>query len=247
MNTFVRQVAGLKCRFINALPDDTLPRMLVVLCHGFGASGDDLVDLAPSLIGSSQRIARNCQFVFPEAPVDLGPLGMPGGRAWWPINMARLAQMNQTKNYEELTRLRPDGMLAASEQLAAAVSDIQQQLEITDSMTVLGGFSQGAMVSTDVALRHQKSPAVLALFSGTLLDRDDWERLANEHNGCVVMQSHGTDDPVLPFAVARQLHELLKQQGFTAEFIEFPGGHTIPLAALQRFSQRLQQVLADPA
>ena len=79
MNTSTKIVAGLKCRFVDALPDNESPQMLVILNHGFGASGDDLVDLAPSLIGSSQRIAANCLFVFPEAPVDLGPLGMPGG------------------------------------------------------------------------------------------------------------------------------------------------------------------------
>jgi phospholipase/carboxylesterase len=245
MNTSQEKIAGLRCQLVDALPDGESPRLLVILNHGFGASGDDLVDLAPALIGSSQRIARNSLFVFPEAPVDLTPMGMPGGRAWWPINMAQLAEINQTRDFEQLSRLQPEGMRVASEQLAATVAELQKRYDIPDQMTVLGGFSQGAMVSTDVTVRIGVCPALLVLFSGTLLNRDAWEEKAAKHPGCDVLQSHGTEDPLLPYETAVQLQQLLKDNGFKTEFIEFAGGHTIPMAALQRFSQRLQVLLAD--
>lgn len=245
MRRTVQSFAGLTCRIVDAFPDDRRPSMLVVLCHGFGAPGNDLVSLAPALLGSSQRLALKCRFVFPEAPIDLGPMGMPGGRAWWPINMARLAAMNQTHDFDELTALRPDGMLAASEQLGAALTEIQKESGVDDASTMIGGFSQGAMVSTDLVLRHHRVPAAMLLFSGTLLDRDDWSRLAAEHPGCHVLQSHADDDPILPLSAAVSLHEMLQQNGFTGDLIEFSGGHTIPHPALQQLSLLLQQKLSE--
>ena len=91
MNSNVEEFSGLKCIVIDALPTDTKPTGIVVLCHGFGAPGSDLAGLAPELLSYDDTIATRYRFYFPEAPIDLAPMGMPGGRAWWPINMARLA------------------------------------------------------------------------------------------------------------------------------------------------------------
>ena len=54
------------------------PEGAVVLCHGFGAGGDDLVPLHRELCGLDPRLERQ-RFIFPEAPLSLGP----GSRAWW--------------------------------------------------------------------------------------------------------------------------------------------------------------------
>lgn len=233
----------LTCRIVDAIPVGETPKLLVILNHGFGASGEDLVDLAPWLCESDQRVADSCRFVFPEAPIDLGPMGMPGGRAWWPINMARLAEINQTRDFDQLTTLRPDGMTEASQKLADAVTVLQSGCGLTDAATVLGGFSQGAMVSTDVVLRRGFAPALLTLFSGTLLCRQEWADLAAAHVGCRVLQSHGKVDPILPLLPATQLRDLLTQNKFTVEFCEFYGPHTIPEPVLERFGRLLSELL----
>lgn len=244
MHIELRTFAGLKCRILETgTGPQKSPRFLIILNHGFGAPGDDLVDIGGWLSESSDQLGERCTFVFPAAPVDLGPMGMPGGRAWWQINMARLAAINQTKDFEELTLLKPDGLLEASQQLAEAIREMQRSFGATDSQTVLGGFSQGAMVSTDVTLRHGIQPALLLLFSGTLICRDEWRKLAAQHGGCRVFQSHGLYDPVLPFSPAKDLEALLRESGFPVEFLEFAGQHTIPLAALQKSSQILTEIL----
>ncbi|MEZ6062349.1 MAG: hypothetical protein R3C19_18560 [Planctomycetaceae bacterium] len=244
INRSTQKFGTLQCRVVDSLPSGTPPSHLVVLCHGFGAPGHDLVDLGPFLLESDPELAGACRFVFPEAPVDLAPLGMPGGRAWWPINMARLAEINQTSDYEKLTNVRPDGLLEASESLADAVKAMQQAFALNDASTVIGGFSQGAMVATDVALRHGIRPALLTLFSGTLLCRDEWTRMAAEHPGCPVFQSHGTLDPLLPFAPAEWLRDMLQAAGFEVEFQSFRGPHTIPIEALKRVAGRLTEAVA---
>ena len=239
MNTSIVDYAGLTCRVIDDLDVGATPELVVVLCHGYGASGADLADFGPHLIQGSPKIAQRCRFVFPEAPQDLTPLGMPGGRAWWPINMAQLAEAQQTRSYEVLTTVEPDGLQEASEQLANAVKEIQEASGVDDSSTVMGGFSQGAMVSTDVVLRRKLTPAQLVIFSGTLLCRDDWTRMAQEHSGCAVLQSHGKQDVVLPYAPSEWLRDMLSDNGFTVDFQPFNGPHTIPMRVLQNFAATL--------
>ena len=228
LNSAVEVFSGLRCQVVDRLKPGTVATKLVVLSHGFGAPGDDLVGLAPFLLDSSETVAATCRFVFPVAPIDLTPMGMPGGRAWWPINMAKLAEVNQTGDYDELTKLLPDGMLAASQQLSDALREMQTQYGLDDSTTVLGGFSQGAMLSTDVALRHGVVPKHLVLFSGTVLCSAEWQQFAAEHAGCPVLQSHGRQDMVLPFPPAESLRDLLARNGFDVNFCPFNGPHTIP-------------------
>ena len=186
-----------------------------------------------------EAIAAQYRFVFPEAPIDLGPMGMPGGRAWWPINMAQLAQMHQTRSYEELTKVLPDGMNEAADQLLNAVRMIQQENGVDDAATIVGGFSQGAMVSTDITLRGGLVPKHLVLFSGTLLCEETWKSAATAHAGCSVLQSHGRQDMVLPFAAAEWLRDMLTETGFATEFVPFNGPHTIDGQVLRRFAELL--------
>ena len=232
LNTTTATYSGLKCRIIDSLPAGQSPSKMVVLCHGFGAPGDDLAAFGPHLIGSSESIAETCRFVFPEAPIDLGPMGMPGGRAWWPINMSQLAEINQTRDYEKLSSIVPPGMRDASTQLHLAIQEIMAAGSAAGASLVLGGFSQGAMISTDVVLHHRLEPSQLVLFSGTLLCRDEWTAAAASHPGCPVLQSHGRQDNVLPFQPAEWLRDLLKDADFDVNFQAFNGYHEIPRPVL---------------
>ena len=241
----VRRFGSLTCRVVQSANLDTTQSLLVILNHGFGASGEDLVDFAPWLMDASAAVSDRVRFVFPEAPIDLAPAGMPGGRAWWPINMAKLAEMNQTRDFSELTHLDPPGMQQATSLLATAVQEMRQEWQLAESQCVLGGFSQGAMVSTNLTLESALQPALLVLFSGTLLHRERWRQLAQDHPGCPVLQFHGDQDQILPIQPARELSELLSTAGFSVEFQQFRGPHTIPMQALGRFQERLEQILAD--
>ena len=111
---------------------------------------------------------------------------------------------------------------------------------VEEDSIVLGGFSQGAMVSTHLTLSTGFRPALLALFSGTLLCRDEWTRLAIAHPHCSVLQSHGHEDPLLPWGAAMELSQMLSDAGFDVDFVPFHGGHTIPMNVLQKLSERLE-------
>ncbi|MEZ6132709.1 MAG: hypothetical protein R3C59_28920 [Planctomycetaceae bacterium] len=239
LNNTLQTFAGLQCRVLDLLPKGQPPSHLIVVCHGFGASMDDLASFAPYLFQTNTATGDRCRFVFPNAPMDLGPLGMPGGRAWWEINMARLAMINQTRNYQELTTVVPDGLIKASQQLADAVREMQTTFELNDASTTLAGFSQGAMISTDLVLRHNFVPQRLCIFSGMLICADDWTKFAQRHTGCPVLQSHGRYDMVLPFEPAESLRDMLTASGFDVTFLPFDADHTIPIDVLDHWAALL--------
>ena len=242
MHARQQQFGSLQTVVVDALPPGTAPTLLVVLSHGFGAPGDDLVGLGVSLLDSSPELAQHCRFVFPAAPQDLDEFGMPGGRAWWLINMARLMQMQQTRDFKLLTQHRPPGMTEATLELQNALRQMQSEWGIKDDQLVIGGFSQGAMVSTSLILESGLCPALLVILSGSLLDAPNWQKLAEQHAGCPVLLSHGSYDDILPQSAGEDLAQLLLQSGFTVDIHRFPGGHTIPMTVLETLGSRLEQL-----
>ena len=221
------------------------PVVSVVMCHGFGAPGDDLVGLADEWIARLGEDAGRCRFVFPAAPHDLAALGMPGGRAWWPINVARLAELAMADRFDELYDVRPPGMDEASEQLSASVAAVLRETGDGSGPLILGGFSQGAMVSMDVALRLPHPPAALFQFSGTLLCRDRWRAAIDRLARSAVLVTHGRQDPILPYSAAEDLRELLSGGGVDVDFVGFDGPHTIHAGGVDRSVTLLRKVIAS--
>ncbi len=212
---------------------------VVVLCHGFGAPGSDLVGLGRALSSLEPALAR-VRFHFPAAPLSLGGLGYGDARAWWMIDFEALEALKaqHPDALREFRKLEPEGMGAARKALNAMVHAAMNASGLPFSKLVLGGFSQGAMATTDLALRLEEAPAGLVALSGTLLLEDVWRQKAKARAGLTVFQSHGRFDPILPFTAARALEALLTEQGLAVDFHAFDGGHEIPqpvLVALARF------------
>jgi len=240
-----RELGGLKCHVADALAEGEKPSLAVVLNHGYGAPGDDLAPLGAELLRTDPAIEKGVRFYFPSAVLDLGPIGMPGGRAWWHLDMQRLVTAAQTGRWDELRTAVPSGIDAARERLTALVEEVRTETGLPYSRLVLGGFSQGAMLTTDVALRLPEPVAALCLASGSLIAEPQWSRLAAEQRPLRVLQSHGRQDPILPFFGAEALRDILTRNGHQVEFIPFNGGHTIPWQVLQAFSRLLTELAAS--
>lgn len=224
------------------LPDGPTPPSLgVVLCHGFGAPGEDLVGLGPELLERHPELTGRVAFAFPSGPVDLASFGMPGGRAWWMLQMEHLAalQRGDPSVREQFRDSVPDGLAPARRALLGALEAFEQATGLPRSRMVLGGFSQGAMLTCDTALRLEEAPAALALLSGTLICESQWRAKAAGRAGLRVLQSHGRQDPILPLSLADALRALLSDAGLQVDFVPFEGGHTIPEPALARLGALL--------
>lgn len=210
---------------------------LVVLLHGFGAPGNDLVGLEAAL-----TLPPQVRILYPAAPIALGgPYG--DGRAWWMLDVAALAQ--RALREEEVDRRAevPEGLAQAREQLRACLDEACKALSPPDDGLVLGGFSQGSMLSCDLALHDDRPLAGLVLLSSTLIAQDVWVPRMPKRAGLKVFQSHGSSDPVLPLIGATQLAERLAQAGVVGDMIEFTGGHEIPMPVLKALSSFLHHVL----
>ena len=220
------ELAGLTARIVDRSKSET--PTTVVLLHGIGAPGDDLVSLA-------DVIDAPVRFVFPEAPLELG--GLYGdSRAWWLLDLARLEEELRRGAPRDRRNEIPDGLPAARTQVLRLLEQVESRLPT--SKLVLGGFSQGAMLSLDVALHRDKPPDALILMSGTLLAASEWQPRMPKLRGLPVLQSHGRADGLLPFGIAEVLRDQLRAAGAAVEWHDFVGGHEIPmtvLAAATRF------------
>jgi len=201
-------------------------RGLLVLCHGFGAPGTDLVGLGPELAHFNKALGHDVPMVFPEAPIDLGPMYM-GGRAWWNINVGRFEQANSAEELLAIAAEEPEGLKSARRKLMHTLEVLMQQTGLPMSRIVLGGFSQGSMLATDVALRSEEAPAALCVYSGALIAKDAWAARAPHRQGLKVLQTHGRQDPILPLPLATALCEMLTEAGLEVDFSVFEGPHTI--------------------
>ncbi|VDC30843.1 alpha/beta hydrolase [Pseudogemmobacter humi] len=171
-------------------------RSLVVLLHGYGADGNDLLGLgdvlAPHLPGTA--------FVAPDAPEPCA--GNPFGRQWFPIPWL-------DGSSEEAARA---GLLAAAQDLNGFLEARLLDEGLGPEALALVGFSQGAMMSLHVAPRRDAPVAAIVAISGRLLVP---ELLAAEAKvKPPVLLIHGDQDPMVPFAEMDLSGQALTGAGF---------------------------------
>lgn len=233
MTTTRLSIAGLTTRIVE--PREAGPAATtVVLLHGFGAPGDDLVSLAEALAPH----APTTRFVFPEAPLELG--GLYGdSRAWWLLDLARLEEELRRGTPRDRRDELPEGLPSARAHVSRLLDQLTARFTIPADRLVLGGFSQGAMLSLDVALHRTAPPAALVLMSGTLIAESAWAPRLPTLAGVPVLMSHGRSDGLLPFGVAELLRDKLAAAGSVVDWHPFLGGHEIPSVVLAAFARFL--------
>jgi phospholipase/carboxylesterase len=241
---------SLDCYVVDAGDGQPPPSALVILCHGYGAPGSDLVGIVAEWIRLLGPSASKFRFLCPIAPHSLAEMGLPTGRAWWQLNMAQLMDAIDAKRFDEMHRQTPPGLeearRALSELVNLALEELAGQLDcdVDRVPLAIGGFSQGAMLAMDVALRGSiPSPDLLIQFSGMLICQPQWTAALSRLDRTRVYQSHGTIDPILPFASAERLRDLLAASGVESQFHPFRGQHTIDGEAIAATAAALQQLV----
>ena len=204
----------------------------MVLLHGYGAPGDDLVGLFRVL-----RVPREVRFAFPEAPLAPPELASYGGRAWWPIDMAALQRAAVGGQPRDRSLESPAGLPAAHAQIVQVLDGLEAELSVAAGSLILGGFSQGAMLACDVALRTARPLAGLVLLSSTLLSRAEWQPLMAARAGLPVLQTHGRSDALLPHDRAIELRDLMLEAGLKVQWHDFPGAHEVPSSVISRLNE----------
>ena len=216
--------AGLSVRTAGASKN---PTQVVVMLHGWGASGDDLVPLSQVLAAPGRL------FVFPEAPL----VTMGGGRAWWHLDLARIEAARVRGEDRDLRQDEPQGLPAVRATMVALLAEISQRTQVPLASIAVGGFSQGAMVATDLVLMATDKPGALVALSGTLVSEGAWTKaLASLGRDFPVFISHGEGDVVLPFRLAEALAQTLGAGTEKITWVPFRGGHEIPGVVIEKLA-----------
>jgi phospholipase/carboxylesterase len=211
---------GLEVVRVSDMGEDERGGIAVVVLHGWGAPGDDLVPIAQLLKRPGVR------FFVPAAPLpEVG-----GGRAWWHLDPN--ARPPHAATDQPTPGFRPTpAVVAARQALQALIATVVDRHAPTT--IALAGFSQGAMLAIDVALAGAPSVARVVAMSGVLLMDSVAALSAPRPSKPLFLLSHGRQDPVVPFAAGTSAKDLLEKHGFAVTWRPFAGGHEIPAPVLR--------------
>jgi len=199
-------------------PAEAPAKELVVLLHGLGADGADLIDLAPSWA----QALPHAVFVAPHAPTPYAEAGY--GRQWFSL-------------WDRSADAIAEGADIAQEWLDPFIDRELERLGLTDY--ALMGFSQGAMMALHVGLRRKHPPRAILAFSGRLIAPD---RLVEATGHPPILLVHGEDDAVVPAAESHKASDLLRAAGHDVRTLFSPGlGHGIDDAGLSAGALALQK------
>ena len=192
-------------------PRDGLPPdQLVILLHGYGSNGRDLIELAHPF---SQSLPR-AHFIAPDAPeiCEISPFGFQ----WFSLLDRSPEQMRA-------------GVMATAPQVEAFIEQQLERFQLTPQQLVLVGFSQGTMLSLQVGLNSDPALAGILGYSGRLLDSDGL-KVNPVHR---VMLVHGTEDDVVPYDCSVEAKARLSEVKINAELVKCKGlGHSIDQTGL---------------
>jgi phospholipase/carboxylesterase len=203
------------------------PEKIVLMLHGYGSNGQDLISLAPHLA----EAAPNAIFLSPDAPFDMSAQGYSAGRQWFPLQS-----------------FDPDYMLAGIRRTEPVLNDfidqVLQQLGLKDSDLVLLGFSQGTMMSLFAAPRRRNAIAGVIGYSGALLGADELKR--EDIQKMPVLLIHGEADEVVTFDRYEAAKSELETAGFEVESLSIAGlPHSIDDAGIKRAKDFLKKIWAS--
>lgn len=180
-------------------------RQLVVILHGYGADGQDLVPLAEAW----RAALPDAAFLIPDAPQPCGEF--PTGRQWFPLTF---------RDPAEIAR----GLAAVKPHLNRFLDDEMKARNLEAKALALVGFSQGAMLALDVGLSRTEMIAGIVSFSGLLAEPP----VRGRQSYPPVLLAHGSEDSVIPPVAMGAAERGLEAAGVAVEAHLRPGlGHGI--------------------
>lgn len=197
------------------------PDGLLVLLHGRGTDENDLLPLL-DVLDPDRRLLG----VTPRGPLSLPP----GGAHWYVVR--------------EVGFPDPETFRSSYATLSAWLDALAEQTGIPPERTVLGGFSQGTVMSYALGLGADRPrPAAIVALSGFVPEVPSWEPDLKRPLPPVAI-GHGSADPIIPIDFGRDARDLLEEAGADVLYDEYPLPHTVDPAFLHSLAPWLRGVLS---
>jgi phospholipase/carboxylesterase len=208
------------------------PRQLVVFLHGYGADGNDLIDIGRAW----QPLMPHAAFMSPHAPTPCAQA--PVGREWFPLTFR---DMNERWIGCNQTGPVVDRFLDAE----------LKRYNLPPSALALVGFSQGTMMALHVGLRREIAPLAIVGYSGMLVDKPGSELQATAaeiRSRPPVLLVHGDSDDLIPPQALFASTQALSALGVPVEWHLSAGiGHGIDPEGLRHGGEFLARRMARPS
>ena len=203
------------------------PKGSVIWLHGLGADCWDFVSIVKELYLPDDLPLR---FIFPQAPSR--PITINGGHVmpgWYDISMAELERKPDEAGVRESQGFI-DALIAREISRGVAANKI-----------ILAGFSQGGAIALQAGLRQTQALAGILALSTYLTLGDSLAKEKTTANANIpILMAHGTQDPVVPLALARSSRDAMDALGFKVEWREYPMQHSLCAQEVEEISGWLQ-------
>ncbi|PSJ40410.1 alpha/beta hydrolase [Allosphingosinicella deserti] len=188
------------------------PKQIVLLLHGYGSSGADLIALAPHW----RQALPDALFLAPNAPQR----SHGAGYQWWP-----------------LAAFTPQALAAGAASAAPAIDAFVdrklKQYDLTEADVAIVGFSQGTMMALHVGLRRAQAVAGIVGYSGMLTGAPELAHAKITRPPVLLI--HGAADPIVPVAALHAAKAELQKLGIEVSDHVSPGvGHSVDPEGLRR-------------
>ena len=199
------------------------PKQIVLLLHGFGSSGADLIALAPHW----QNDLPDALFLAPNAPQRLNYLS--SGYQWWSLSAFTPQAL-------------ASGAASAAPAIDAFIERKLHQYELTEASLAIVGFSQGTMMGLHVGLRRPRQGAAIIGYSGMLTGGHELPHLPITK--LPVLLIHGSADPIVPIAALHAAKTELEHIGIdVTTHISLGVGHSVDPVGLRMGGEFVAQAL----
>jgi phospholipase/carboxylesterase len=198
----------------------------VILLHGYTSKPEDWLSFTNTI-----HLPAGGFFVFPEGPeATAPPEGQLGGRAWWPLDLASYIPPGSA--LPDLSKTRPLQLSKCVKRVRTLLSEIKLRSNSGSNPLILGGFSQGAIIASDIAFRTNEPLEALIILSGTAVDESTWIQGMSKRRDLPVFISHGRKDATFSFEIANRLQQEMRNAGMNVTWVPFEGGHEMPVAVV---------------
>lgn len=201
------------------------PKQIVLLLHGYGSNGADLISLAPHW----QHDLPDALFLAPNAPQRLG--NVSAGYQWWPLSAFTPQAL-------------ASGAASAAPAIEAFIDRKLDQYGLTEANLAIVGFSQGTMMGLHVGLRRPRQVAAIVGYSGMLTGGHELSHLPITKPPVLLV--HGTADPVVPVAALHAAKAELDRLGIdVATHLSAGVGHSVDPVGLRLGGEFVAKALTD--